>query len=61
MIDWDRIDNATTLELNDWLIDVGIFTQEKIARLRLGIYDEARDGTLLETLEEIERILGNNG
>lgn len=32
---------------------------DKIARLRLGVYDESRDGTLLETLEEIERILGN--
>lgn len=33
--------------------------RNKIARLRLGVYDETRDGTLLETLEEIERILRN--
>ncbi len=35
------------------------FVRDKIARLRLGVYDETLDGTLLETLEEIERILGN--
>lgn len=35
------------------------FVRDKIARLRLGVYDETRDGSLLETLEEIERILGN--
>lgn len=39
--------------------EVYAYVTSKIARLRLGVYDETRDGTLLETLEEIERILGN--
>lgn len=29
----------------------------KVARLRLGVYDESREGDLLTVLEEIERIL----
>lgn len=32
-------------------------TQEKLQRLRLGVYDEGLDGTLVEILEQIERSL----
>lgn len=31
--------------------------RDKISRIKMGTYDEQRDGNLLEVLEEIERIL----
>lgn len=35
------------------------YVTSKVARLRLGVYDESREGDLLSVLEEIERILRN--
>ncbi len=35
------------------------YVTSKVARLRLGVYDESREGDLLTVLEEIERILRN--
>jgi len=42
------------------LIDPGIaqrYVHAKLGRIRLGIYSEERDGTLLEVLEEIEGMI----
>lgn len=33
------------------------YIRSKISRIKLGVYDEDRDGDLLAVLEEIERIL----
>lgn len=33
------------------------YVYRKLGRIRLGVYDEERDGDLLAVLEEIERIL----
>lgn len=33
------------------------YIRDKVSRIRRGVYDEPRDGNLLEVLEEIERIL----
>lgn len=44
----------------EWWLDIWdmyAYVTSKIARLRLGVYDEERDGDLLAVLEEIERIL----
>lgn len=57
MIDWDKIDNAPRLDLHDWVTNVAELTLDKIHLIRLGVYDEERDGNLLTVLEEIERIL----
>lgn len=35
------------------------YVTSKIARLRLGVYDVSREGTLLEVLEEIEGMIRN--
>lgn len=39
------------------LCDLEDIVDEKLARIRLGVYSEEQDGTLREILEEIERIL----
>lgn len=39
--------------------EVYAYVTSKVARLRLGVYDESREGDLLTVLEEIERILRN--
>lgn len=57
MIDWDRINNLDRLDLVDLAYEVGEVVQGKISRIKLGVYDEARDGDLLIVLEEIERLL----
>lgn len=59
MIDWDDVDNATCFELHNWVTGIGVYVQDKIARLRLGVYDVSREGTLLEVLEEIEGMIRN--
>lgn len=55
---WDLRDVAD-LRRDNWeklgLIEEGVYS--RIDRLRMGTYDEQRDGNLLEVLEEIERIL----
>lgn len=38
--------------------DIEDIVDEKLARIRLGVYSEGQDGNLQEVLEEIERILG---
>lgn len=42
-------------ETKMWL--VADLIDEVLVRIRLGVYDEERDGNLLAVLEEIERIL----
>lgn len=43
---------------NEWALDdVLDLAREKLARIRLGVYDEDLDGDLKTVLEEIERIL----
>lgn len=42
-------------ETRPW--DIKDIVDEKLARIRLGVYSETQDGTLQEILEEIERIL----
>lgn len=43
---------------NEWVLDdVLDLVGEKLARIRLGVYDEDLDGDLKTVLEEIERIL----
>lgn len=47
---------------SEGLIDPAVlyaYVTSKVARLRLGVYDESREGDLLTVLEEIERILRN--
>lgn len=43
----------------DWVEVTALseFLDRKLSKLRMGTYDEQRDGNLLEVLEEIERIL----
>lgn len=57
MIDWDALDSYRRKELLIVVSDVGELVEEKLARIRLGVYSEEQDGTLQEILEEIERIL----
>lgn len=57
MIDWDQVEEATRWELLTWVTDIGVSVQDRITRIKMGTYDEQRDGNLLEVLEEIERIL----
>lgn len=57
MIDWDGIDNLDRFDLIDLTYGVGEFVEAKLSRIKLGVYDEERDGDLLAVLEEIERIL----
>lgn len=57
MIDWDQVDNARWITLNEWVTEIGLTVQTRINRIKMGTYDEQRDGNLLEVLEEIERIL----
>lgn len=57
MIDWDKVEDATRWDLLTWVTEVGVCVQNKISRIKLGVYDEERDGDLLAVLEEIERIL----
>lgn len=54
MIDWDRIDNYRTHELQTLLYEIGDILEEKLHKLRSGVYDEGRHGDLRETLEELE-------
>ena len=39
------------------LWDIEDIVDEKLARIRLGVYSEEQDGNVQEILEEIERIL----
>lgn len=57
MIDWDALANYSRNEILDVAEDVAEVVEEKLARIRLGVYDEERDGNLLTVLEEIEGIL----
>lgn len=55
---WDLRD-VEDLRRDNWeklgLIEESVYS--RIDRIRLGTYNEQRDGNLLEVLEEIERIL----
>ena len=57
MIDWDHVDNARPYELHDWVVEIGTFVQDRIKRIKMGLYSEEQDGTLLEVLEEIEGMI----
>lgn len=57
MIDWDDVDSATRYDLHDWVVEIGTFVQDRIKRVKMGLYDEDLDGTLLEVLEEIEGMI----
>lgn len=58
MINWDNFETFTKSEMRVLLLDVADLVEEKLARIRLGVYSEGQDGNLQEVLEEIERILG---
>lgn len=57
MIDWDRIDNYKTYELQERYYEIGDLLEEKLHKLRSGVYDEERHGDLRETLEELEGLM----
>lgn len=57
MIDWDDVDRASRYDLHDWVVEIGSLVQDKIKRIKMGIYSEEHDGSLLEVLEEIEGMI----
>ena len=63
MRDWEEYENEIE-DLKSELTDservrvaVKRYVRAKLSRIRLGIYSEERDGTLLEVLEEIEGMI----
>lgn len=62
MRDWEYENEIEDLksELTDServRVAVRRYVRAKLSRIRLGIYSEERDGTLLEVLEEIEGMI----
>lgn len=61
MTDWqeDEIDDLRTemLEVDRSRVTLKRYVRAKLVRIRLGIYSEERDGSLLEVLEEIEGMI----
>ena len=57
MIDWEALGSYKRKQLITVVSDVGDLVEEKLARIRLGVYSEEQDGSVQEILEEIERIL----
>lgn len=57
MIDRGEWADRSRGDVLDFLDCVDDIVEDKLARIRLGVYSEEQDGTLQEILEEIERIL----
>lgn len=57
MIDFDDIDEYTYDEQRQRYWVVVDWVEEKLDKIRMGVYDESRHGDLRETLEELERLL----
>lgn len=59
MINWDDVDSAERYQLHCWVESIGIYVQDTIVRIKIGVYDEDREGDLLKVLEEIEGMIRN--
>lgn len=54
MTDEEDLDPEQTHETLDIIADI---VGDRLDLIRMGVYDESRHGTLLEVLEEIERLV----
>lgn len=59
MINWDDVDSAERYQLQCWVESIGTYVQDKIVRIKIGVYDEDREGDILAVLEEIEGMIRN--
>lgn len=57
MIDWDNYEIYSKKQLRMIVRDVADYVEGRISRIKMGLYSEEHDGSLLEVLEEIEGMI----